>query len=435
MRSSLAMLLASITAASSNEGAFFRDSVCGNVLSQSWHNFGRRLRNVPSSVMQGGVFKLCSGADLAPCVHGWREMDLLVDLETVFPAAQGEVHGVLVSDPVFPDFPSAALRPELWPFLCTSRFGRKEPVHVLEGWSTFSAIKHFTRDSRRHYRRVRVNADSMCCVLAFSKGRYASLPLLQVCRRGIWYTFESQSQSPLTLPPIFFFPAFGRDVEWEEETRDSAGSASSVRGGGRGSENIDNGGSDYKSCIDKEEACDDSRAQSVGSAGDGERGGASQPFSRFRPPRLGTIVLDKGRLLLRPRVCRRRVGLERHAEVHTERCFRNSGISQSPRGWGRCTTPSVLDKALCSDQTVVESRGFGTKLKAALELAHVDFLHEGKDLHARLSGPPRRLHLSRSERLRRKLTPWPGEPGCRSARNTRSSTASRDTCWHFGARR
>ena len=75
---------------------------------------GRRLRNVLASGMKGGVFKLSGGVDLAPRVHGLREMDSLVDVETVLRAVRSEVHGEPVCDLVFPEVPSAPLRPELW---------------------------------------------------------------------------------------------------------------------------------------------------------------------------------------------------------------------------------------------------------------------------------------------------------------------------------
>ena len=128
-------------------------------------------------------FKLASGAALAPRVTGLREMDPLLDVETVAPAVRGEVHGEVEIDYTFPEVMSKALGPEIWKLGWASRFKHAEPVHLLEGRGTLSAVKHVTRDSRRHGRRVLVLGDSMCCTLAFSKGRCTSHPLLQLCRR------------------------------------------------------------------------------------------------------------------------------------------------------------------------------------------------------------------------------------------------------------
>ncbi len=44
-------------------------------------------------------------------------------------------------------------------------------------------IKHVSRDSKRHSKRLLCLSDSMCCVLAFSKGRCVSQALLRSCQR------------------------------------------------------------------------------------------------------------------------------------------------------------------------------------------------------------------------------------------------------------
>ena len=70
-----------------------------------------------------------------------------------------------------------------WHTLWAAQFHDHEPIHVLEGRGVLAAIKHKSRDSRCHGKRVLVLGDNMSCTLAFAKGRCGCHELLVLNRR------------------------------------------------------------------------------------------------------------------------------------------------------------------------------------------------------------------------------------------------------------
>ena len=112
-----------------------------------------------------------------------RSMDVFEDVETVLPVAEGEVFGDVAVAENFPEVPPELLDQEEWHLLWRAPFQHKEPVHFLECRSILATMKHITRDSRGHGKRVLVLNDNMGVVLALMKGRCASFSLLRLLRR------------------------------------------------------------------------------------------------------------------------------------------------------------------------------------------------------------------------------------------------------------
>ena len=80
----------------------------------------------------------------------------------------------LLVDPASPDILLSIINSAAWRPLYAVILTISEPVHLCEGRSFLSAVKHATRDCRMHGLHVLILGDNMGVVLACSKGRAGS---------------------------------------------------------------------------------------------------------------------------------------------------------------------------------------------------------------------------------------------------------------------
>eukprot|EP00971_Amphidinium_carterae_P330049 6462902-Amphidinium_carterae.4 len=70
-----------------------------------------------------------------------------------------------------------------FPYSDRREYKHAEPIHQLEARAINLALLRLTREKGTFGKEVLVLSDSMCCTLAFSKGRCSANPLLGQCRR------------------------------------------------------------------------------------------------------------------------------------------------------------------------------------------------------------------------------------------------------------
>eukprot|EP00971_Amphidinium_carterae_P351583 6492174-Amphidinium_carterae.1 len=116
-------------------------------------------------------------------------LNALEDLDSVKPS--GESDEVWVEDLSFPYLARIFLQQERWSELFAGRFEYDEPIHLLEARALLLAVKRMTRERNTSGHECLLLSDSMCCALAFSKGRCGSAPLLGVCRKKASFCLAS----------------------------------------------------------------------------------------------------------------------------------------------------------------------------------------------------------------------------------------------------
>ena len=119
----------------------------------------------------------------APRVAALSANEVLSDVGTVRPNVEGRLVGAAELDPTFPEIPQMHLHPQLWSLRWSSFFFSNDAIHLKEAHGMLSAVKHVSRNKKRHHRRHLFLSDSMCCVLSLSKWRCVSRALLRICQR------------------------------------------------------------------------------------------------------------------------------------------------------------------------------------------------------------------------------------------------------------
>ena len=83
----------------------------------------------------------------------------------------------------FPEVDAKMLEQSCWREKVAGRWHRPEPIHLLEGRACLTSVRCRFRGIAVRGRRVLALSDSLCCVLAFAKGRATDNALLQICRQ------------------------------------------------------------------------------------------------------------------------------------------------------------------------------------------------------------------------------------------------------------
>ncbi|CAE8590746.1 unnamed protein product [Polarella glacialis] len=136
-------------------------------------------------------FKRVAAASIAPRARAQAAADVFDDVTTVRPLVDGEILGEAEMDESSPDVDGEMLRESRWKTLWAGRFVHEEAIHLKEGRGLLAAVRHRSRDSNRHGRRILIMTDNMSAILAFSKGRASSYPLLRLCQHLAAESFAS----------------------------------------------------------------------------------------------------------------------------------------------------------------------------------------------------------------------------------------------------
>lgn len=137
-------------------------------------------------------FRRRDAVSVLPQMQALKGTDVFADECTVLPGLQGEMLGQAEMDQSFPRLPEKGLESHRWRELWSAPFVFGEDIHVKEARGVFAAVRHRARDATRFGRRLLIINGNMSCVLALSKGRAHSAPLLRICQRVAIHSLVTQ---------------------------------------------------------------------------------------------------------------------------------------------------------------------------------------------------------------------------------------------------
>ena len=210
-------------------------AVCGKRVESEWavHDIGQwderwRFKYVMQAKPRD-VVKFC-------------DLDPAVDIDTVFERSDPPSLEIF-EDLSFPNVPQKFARQGFRDLWCAPLVWGAA-IHLKEAHSLLAAVKHCSRNHLQHGMRFLILSDSMCCVLAVSKGRCSNRVLLHYMRRlaaellasGIvlrvrwipseWNTADSGSRVWESLRP---HASRGQEHASAEQIRSAAAAYSSAR--------------------------------------------------------------------------------------------------------------------------------------------------------------------------------------------------------------
>ncbi len=111
------------------------------------------------------------------------DANVLHDISTVIPDVNGQVPEVVTARSSFPEVPFLATAPSDCKQLWAAPLFSHDPINLKEAHAMLAGTKHLSRNALTHGKRYLFLSDSMCCTLAFAKGRCYSPALLRYCQR------------------------------------------------------------------------------------------------------------------------------------------------------------------------------------------------------------------------------------------------------------
>ena len=151
-------------------------------------------------------FKLEYEAGVGPRGAALAHLDPTSSIHTVKPCGR-PCRWVWGERSAFPEVPLPILRDELWHEVLAPVWQWEAPIHELEAAAGNLGLRRRMRSSAVRGRRILCLSDSMCCVLAFSKGRATNPALLRCCRvQAAWTISGSTRICWRWIPPFRIKP-------------------------------------------------------------------------------------------------------------------------------------------------------------------------------------------------------------------------------------
>ena len=121
---------------------------------------------------------------MGPRAAALRTADPFSDITTVKPCGR-PARWRREAATEFPAIDADLLDRSCWHDVVAAPFDREQPIHMLEARAILAAIRRSGRWLDGSSFRQLLLTDSLCCALAFSKGRATNHQLLQMCRQKV----------------------------------------------------------------------------------------------------------------------------------------------------------------------------------------------------------------------------------------------------------